>query len=662
MSFYKISRFAAAALAVSIASQPMALFAQSPDGYQPLETQTQREQTAPYDPMAPGPAAPPPAPVQSPDAPLSIVPRGVTGSSGVGPRVPAPAQQPRFGNQGFDDAIVGVAPAADPVVSGGVAELGLAEIDPSSVGVLVEDSGGFPATMWEGSNRASLMALLPQLPVNTRSPVMRELARRLLLTEADVPAPEPPSGLLGAPVNDPYDLLKARVERLAAAGDLAGLSALFDRMPPSTEDETLTRHRIDVMLLNGDVAGACAEAGSANQRSENTYWFQIVAFCRLIEGDTSGANFATDMLRDLGIDDPVYFDLMAYLMLPEQSRAGVLGGSIGEPTPLKLAMLRVAGLDVPVETLVQASPLMLQAIATTPNMPIPLRLEAADMAARQGAIDVSMLAALYGGMPFEPAELENAALLAEAGGAARTQALLYQAARRSPVPETRATNLQAAWRVARARNDYSIAAAANLQATQALPIQPPMLPYAADVTKALLVAGDEASAMRWYNLVRNAASTADVNATTLLLELWPFMQVADVEGNIPFSNDILDLWWQSQFANSRAERAERGALLFAVFEALGDQVPPRYWASLYDGAERQQDSMPSLPAWRGTLMAARSGRLAETVLLTLILLGEEGPGAANPAVLANVIEALRAVGLEHEARALTLEALVEAGL
>ena len=127
--------------------------------------------------------------------------------------------------------------------------------------------------------------------------------------------------------------------------------------------------------------------------------------------------------------------------------------------------------------------------------------------------------------------------------------------------------------------------------------------------------------------MRSVASAADVDATATLLELWPYMQVADVAGNIPFSSEILDLWWQSQLVQTRAERSARGALMFAVFEALGDKVPAQYWTSLYEGAERQDESMPSLPAWRGTIIASREGRLGETVLLTLILLGEEGPGA-----------------------------------
>ena len=44
------------------------------------------------------------------------------------------------------------------------------------------------------------------------------------------------------------------------------------------------------------------------------------------------------------------------------------------------------------------------------------------------------------------------------------------------------------------------------------------------------------------------------------------------------------------------------------------------------------------------------------MLLILLVLGEGGPTGAHPRILAEVIGALRAVGLEQEARGLALEA------
>jgi hypothetical protein len=55
-------------------------------------------------------------------------------------------------------------------------------------------------------------------------------------------------------------------------------------------------------------------------------------------------------------------------------------------------------------------------------------------------------------------------------------------------------------------------------------------------------------------------------------------------------------------------------------------------------------------------------RIGEVVLLSLIALGEGGPGQAEPIVLSKIMESLNVVGLENEVRALALEAAVAAGL
>ena len=183
---------------------------------------------------------------------------------------------------------------------------------------------------------------------------------------------------------------------------------------------------------------------------------------------------------------------------------------------------------------------------------------------------------------------------------------------------------------------------------------------APDVARALLAVDDVNGALRWYNMVRIQAATGDVAATTALLELWPLMQVADPQGAIPFDAEILDLWWQSQLIKPRAERARYAARVFALLEAVGKPVPPVYWSALYEGAEPNEVTMPALPIWRGAVSAGQGGRLGEAILMGLVSIGDQGPGAANPAVVANVIEALTSVGLVREARMLAMEALLSA--
>jgi hypothetical protein len=103
--------------------------------------------------------------------------------------------------------------------------------------VLTLSEGSFGADLWQGTDRRVVEALLPRLPVNTVSPTLFDLARRLLLTDA----PLPPSLLAGQSVA-PINLLQVRLERLAALGDLAGLNRLLDRLP--TAQEPVLRQRL----------------------------------------------------------------------------------------------------------------------------------------------------------------------------------------------------------------------------------------------------------------------------------------------------------------------------------------------------------------------------------------------------------------------------------
>ena len=51
-----------------------------------------------------------------------------------------------------------------------------------------------------------------------------------------------------------------------------------------------------------------------------------------------------------------------------------------------------------------------------------------------------------------------------------------------------------------------------------------------------------------------------------------------------------------------------------------------------------------------------------TVLLALLLLGENGPAAAGIATVGPVVSSLASAGLQEEARAIALEAALAAGL
>ena len=72
--------------------------------------------------------------------------------------------------------------------------------------------------------------------------------------------------------------------------------------------------------------------------------------------------------------------------------------------------------------------------------------------------------------------------------------------------------------------------------------------------------------------------------------------------------------------------------------------------------------MPQPAIWRALENAASGLRVGETVLLSLLAIGQAGPVQANPTVLRRVLISLRKIGMEKEARALALEAAIASGL
>jgi hypothetical protein len=72
--------------------------------------------------------------------------------------------------------------------------------------------------------------------------------------------------------------------------------------------------------------------------------------------------------------------------------------------------------------------------------------------------------------------------------------------------------------------------------------------------------------------------------------------------------------------------------------------------------------MPSAALWYRLQKATAAGRVGETVLLSLLALGNGGTAQASPMVLRAVIDALSGVGQAPAARALVMEAALAAGL
>lgn len=600
------------------------------------------------------------------EEPVSILPRALGGRPAVGPVLPdrADPASPRKGEEDTGED------ASDALQTGDVEEpsdegitvIDLNQLDPSDIGVLDEGNGGLNAAVWQGSDRRDVIALLSAVPESVRSPGLKSLLRQVLLTRAAAPS----GSESGSTNDDPYDFLRARLERLVKNGYLADLRAMVDQLPPETSDPALSRLRVDALMLSNSFGDACQEARKINQQDDSPYWLKIVAYCRVLDGDVDGASFAADVLREMGVEDPLFFELMRRVSAGREgeSESLPLTTPVREPSPLTLSMLRAANVAVPLDALVSASPLMLNAIATTPKLPPEQRLEAARLAAQLGALAPEELSEIYAGAEFSDEEYENALVLVDADLGARGEALIFQGARASKGRSDRVAYVAAAMGLAERSKTYLLGAALNAEVLAAIRPDASDLAFVRHAVRTLLVSGRIKRAHRWYEKlrVRAEAGGGDLDATSALLDLWPLMQLAGLSEEIPWSENILALWWQARLIETHVERVRKAQLLFSALEAFEKAIPNDQWAQLYQGAGSQPYDMPATAFWRSMMAAAQDGRVGETVLLAAIVVGDQTMSDVNAVVLGNVLTALRQVGFEQEAYALALEAAVGGGI
>ena len=108
--------------------------------------------------------------------------------------------------------------------------------------------------------------------------------------------------------------------------------------------------------------------------------------------------------------------------------------------------------------------------------------------------------------------------------------------------------------------------------------------------------------------------------------------------------------------------AHRIADAYTLLAAAGAVIGDAEWRALLGDSEGRMAVTPD-PASRAMMLrAANQGRRGETVMLAALILGESGLADMDMAVLAEIVSALRQVGLGQEARRFALEIAVQAGI
>ncbi len=247
-----------------------------------------------------------------------------------------------------------------------------------SVGTLPERDTGFNRKTWRGSPFALVLRLVDALPDRIDSAAEHELAKNLLLSIADAPEGDDGEGRL----------LRARVRKLLAIGNIADAAALARAAPGLPDDAALARLEIEAELLAGQVEAACIDLRAFAPILTDPASANALLLCRQRAGEAD-----TGDLPPLDVD------------------------SLG-------AAARIAGAPLPAAA--DSPPSRLAAAAHDPKLPPEERLAAAFGAGRASAIYGETLALLFRATPVTTEAAAGEA--APADGAAA--AALFQAIER----------------------------------------------------------------------------------------------------------------------------------------------------------------------------------------------------------------------------------------
>jgi hypothetical protein len=579
----------------------------------------------PVGPGAPQPAGPP----TRLGAPIRLIPPPPDGAPAPAPQAGASPSAPQAGTSpgasfSFDQPVV-----VNP----------LAPIDPEWGGPLTAQQGALPPTMWLGTPRGLVIALVPRLQV-TNSPALQGLTRRLLLSNAT-----PPSRRDG----DEANLIELRVERLVAAGQLADAASILDLAPNRDTSEALERRRAELLLLAGNRSGACERIGDGVRRFKDVWWTRGLIACQALSGDTAKATLGLELLREQKVPKDEAFDTLIALLTGGKGKLEKLP----DPSPLDLVLLAAAKQPLPNDALTSASPGVLRFWAASEGAPMAQRIAAGERAAALGALPFDDLRALYAKLDVAAEDRANALTKAVGEKSGRGHALLYLAAAgKEEGGAARAEVLQAMLKEAAKARDFVLVARIVEPLLLELKPSTDLGWFAGSAARALFVTAHADTGRAWL-------AVADPDEAPAL---YPLARLALGRAAPAFDAKALAAALAAvQQANDEAG-ARRAALALALLAAFDDPVGPADWAPLAAKLPLSSLDLPGAPVWFDLPRAAAAKRIGETVLLALVTSGDAGRLTAQPARLVRALDALRAVGLDGDARALAVEAAVDGGL
>jgi len=550
----------------------------------------------------------------------------------------------------------GISPAPEPVSppslttsDGAITIDRLQRLTLDATGTLSPAIGGLAPNLWDGTPAGIAERLVALLPPTSDSQTLRDLGRRMLLTSGPTPPGIAPEGAL----------LVQRATRLLEMGAIDDLAALDDRVPGHQLSLELSRPFAEAAFARGDDELACALFDRITDAATDAFWIKVAMVCDARAGRNAKVDFGARLLNELDDDDPLIIALAQAATSGQAGAEFLMGGA----APVHLALARIAGLKIKPNVSAIPSLPVLVGLARGAGAPaFAERLAAAEKAEQAGAIPPAEVTGLYGEVSVAVDSVDGAIAAAEADPGPLGRAILWRVAEAQTVPVARAQAITKAMEMAETDTAWRQTVRLFLPFLVTLAPGPDLDWFAEQAARGLISAGDVRAARPWIDRMRRLSATGNTEAADAWLRLWATARIAGGDAITPFNDTAVARWWEKLRSIDSAQASIRGATALALMTALGDPVGGDAWRGLATVPPLDVHAVPGTAYAFAIRAAADNGRLAETVILSIAALGETAVGEIAIPALADIVRALRVVGLEAEARRFAAEVALAHGL
>ena len=515
--------------------------------------------------------------------------------------------------------------AVDPIVLARYEMPESARRSLETVGPVTAREGGLETDAFGDADGQYVETLMRRLTAPLPSRWMSILLRRALVSRVDTPRH-----------TNGADFAAERAWLLLRMGESASARAVTQAVDTYNYTPKLYQVAMNAALATGDPAGLCPLVPGAMRYAPARGWTMAQAMCAGLSGNPAQATplIAAAKRRNVasGLD---------MLLAQKVVGAGAQGrqavtiewDGVDQLTAWRFGLAMATGVTVPDELYASAGPQVRYWQALSPSVALGDRLAPAEAAAGQGVLSSAALVDLYAATADDD----------DAQSTASATANDLQTAYTDRNADARMTALRQLWGGAATQSSDARPSYARLVLTARAAARMNPAAGKADADRlvgSMLTAGLDRTAARWFGTVPSGG------------DAWAMIVLSDPDAYRRLS--YADL---ASYSGGDGDSALKQRMLFAGLAGMGRLAQ----GDIERAAQTLGVRIGAANAWTRALdRAARDGESGTVVVLAAI--GMQAPNwkSISPEALYRIVGALRAVGLDGEARMIAAEAIARA--